>query len=80
MKNIPIVYMPDGKPCPLLLTEKELAQFLRLDLIEVKFPSQSIRRYRDAGLLQAVQISKQILYPLWSVIEFIEKQQAAVNR
>jgi len=80
MKNIPTVFMPDGRPAPVLLTESELIQFLRLDMIEVAFPGQTIRRYRDAGLLRAVQISKQVLYPLWSVIEFIERQQEAVER
>jgi hypothetical protein len=58
MRNSGTIYMPDGRPAPVLLTEAELIQFLRLDLIDVSFPGQTIRRYRDAGLLRAVQISK----------------------
>lgn len=74
------IYMPDGRPAPVLLTESELIQFLRLDLIDVKFPGQTIRRYRDAGLLRACQVSKQILYPLEEVLAFIKRQTEEVQR
>jgi len=72
--------MPNGDPAPVLLTEGELIKFLRLDLIDVRFPKNTIRRYRDAGLLRGCQISKQILYPLDEILEFIEKQTQEVAR
>ena len=74
------VYMPDGRPAPVLLTEAELIQFLRLDLIEVRFPKQTIQRYRDKGLLRGCQVSKQILYPTSEVMRFIDRQTEEVAR
>lgn len=59
--------MPDGKggfrPCPDLLTEDEAILYLRLDTIKIRNPAATLRRYRDAGLLRAVQISKSVFYP-----------------
>ena len=50
--------LPDGKggftPCPDLLTEDEAILYLRLDTIKIKNPTATLRRYRDAGLLQAI--------------------------
>ena len=68
------VYFSDGRPCPALLTEEEAITFLRIDQMQVKNPSATLRRYRDGGLLKAIQISRELLYPLSSLINFIERQ------
>ena len=68
------VYMPDGTPCPALLTEEEAIRFLRIDQMAVKNPGATLRRYRDGGLLKAVQISREILYPLSALMDFISRQ------
>ena len=58
--------LPDGNggftPCPELLTEEEAIRYLRLDTIKIKNPAATLRRYREAGLLRAVQISKSVFY------------------
>ena len=45
-----------------LLTEREAIEFLRLDTVEIKDPSATLRRYREQGLLRGTQISKRIFY------------------
>ena len=74
------VYMPDGRPAPVLLTESEAIQFLRLDTIDLKHPDHTLRRYRDAGLLRCVQISRRIFYPVDELMAFIDRQKAEVIR
>ena len=69
--------LPDGNggftPCPELLTEYEAIRYLRLDTIKIKNPTATLRRYRDAGMLRAVQISKKIFYKRTELERFIEK-------
>ena len=70
-------WLPDGSggvnPCPYVLTEQEAIRFIRLDLISVKNPDATLRRYRKDGLLQAVQISKAICYTRPELIKFVKK-------
>jgi hypothetical protein len=77
-------YLPDGNggftPCPDLLTEAEAIRWLRLDQIKVEHPEESIRRYRAAGVLRGVQISKAVLYPLVELRRFIAAQVEARPR
>ena len=80
MHNCPVVYFPDGTPAPYLMTTGELIRFLRLDCVDVRFPEASIRRYRDQGHLRGVQVSKQVLFALPDVLEFIDRQAAEVSR
>ena len=74
------VYMPNGKPAPVLLNEQELIHLLRLDEVDIKHPSETIKRYRETGRLRAVQISHRLFYRLESVLRFIEEQEGAVQR
>lgn len=76
----PVSFMPDGQPCPDLLTEAEAIRWLRLDTIKIANPSATLRRYRDAGSLRAIQISKAILYPVTELRRFIEHQLEANPR
>ncbi len=41
-------YMPDGRPVPELLNEKEAIQFLRLDIDGPANPKQTLRYYRNS--------------------------------
>jgi hypothetical protein len=45
-----------------LLTEEEAVRYLRLDLIDIKHPSESLRRYREEGHLRGTQVSKKVFY------------------
>ncbi|MBN1763689.1 MAG: helix-turn-helix domain-containing protein [Sedimentisphaerales bacterium] len=74
------IYQSDGKPVAFLMTEDELVKFLRLDQVNIQHPADTLRRYRDAGRLKGIQISKQILYRLPDVLEFLERQKEAVAR
>jgi hypothetical protein len=65
-------FMPDGKPAPLVLTEAELIQLLRLDGSDgPKNPGETIRRYRGKGLLRGVQIGRAVRYPLAEIQRFL---------
>lgn len=68
--------LPDGNggftPCPEILTESEAVRYLRLDTINIQNPSATLRRYREAGLLRAVQISKGVFYPRAELDQFIK--------
>lgn len=45
-----------------LLTEEEAIRRLRLDTIKISNPADTLRRYRDKGLLRATQVSKRLFY------------------
>jgi hypothetical protein len=77
-------WLSDGNggftPCPDLLTEAEAIRYLRIDTIEIDHPEESLRRYRAAGVLRGVQISKIVLYPLVELRRFIAAQVEARPR
>jgi len=73
-------FFPDGKPVPDLLTETEAIRYLRLDEVNIKDPSATLRRYRAGGTLRAVQVSKQVLYPLSELQNFVNEQLEANPR
>ena len=74
-KNIAILPGLDGewRPCPSLLTEAEAIQYLRLDTVDIKNPSETLRRYRDAGLLRGTQVSKCLFYRQLELDRFLER-------
>jgi hypothetical protein len=69
---LPPVYrrQADGKlievlpamPCPDLLTEEEAIRYLRLDIIDVENPEDTLRRYRKQGLVRGTQVGKCVRY------------------
>lgn len=69
---LPSVYRkePDGRfielvpamPCPELLTEEEAIRYLRLDIIDVENPEETLRRYRKQGLVRGTQVGKCVRY------------------
>jgi hypothetical protein len=60
----PIAILPGNppEPCPELLTEQEAIRYLRLDLVDIEDPGQTLRYYRKQGLLRATQVGKCIRY------------------
>ena len=79
MSDTGTVFMPDGRPAPPVLTQNEVIQLLRLDTLKVRFPEQTLRRYRDQGL-KAIQLSKGVFFRLESVLRWLEQQEEAVQR
>ena len=75
-----VSYFADGKHVPDLLTESEAVKYLRLNALGLKHPDATLRRYRDAGVLKAVQVGKQILFPLPELRAFVLRQMEAVPR
>ena len=72
-----IVFLPDGRPAPAVLTAEETISLLRLDN---KNPGRTLKFYRDEGLLVGVRLGKRLRYPLAEVLRFLvekaEKQRA----
>lgn len=54
-----------------LLTEEEAIRHLRLDTIRITNPSETLRRYRDKGLLRATQVSKRLFYRRAELDQFL---------
>lgn len=76
----PTVFMPNGKPAPLVLTEQELIVLLRLDVEGPKDPRITLQYYRDKGLLQGIRIGKRMRYTLGEVLKFLHSQSTWTNR
>jgi hypothetical protein len=59
-----ITWLPGDQPtpCPELLTEEEALRYLRLDTVNIKDPSATLRLYRKRGLLRGTQVSKRVFY------------------
>ncbi len=82
---IPTVYFPrrgdvPPDPVPYLLTDADLIRFTQLDLSGTEHPERTLARYRQMGILKAVQIGTQTRYALRDAIEFIERLQATNPR
>ena len=65
--------MPDGRPAPSVLTAHEAVVFLRLDQTSIKDPLQSLRYYREKGLLRGVRIGLRLRYRLVDLLDFLER-------
>ena len=66
---------PDGqdRACPELLTSDEAVRYLRLDTLGISNPLETLRRYRDQGLLRGTQVSKSIFYRRIELDRFLER-------
>ena len=73
-------FFPDGQPVPDLLTEKEAIRFLRLDQDGPANPSNTLKYYRDQGLLRATQIGKRLRYQRTELLAFLDKMTDKTNR
>lgn len=65
--------LPDGTPCPAVMTEEEAIKYLRLDINGPRKPSNTLKYYRDKGLLRAVRIGRNLRYPRTELDAMVEK-------
>ncbi len=65
-----------GDACPDLLTEEESIRYLRLDLIDIKNPRETLQTYRKLRLLRGTQISKKVFYLRSELDELLKKVTA----
>lgn len=74
---------PDGNggygPCPELLTEDEAVRYLRLDSTGVRDPRQSLRYYRERGLLKATRVGRCLRYRRIELDRLLERLTEARN-
>ena len=72
-----LAVLPDGNggfmPCPELLTEIEAIRYLRLDIKGPSNPSNTLKYYRDQGVLRAVHIGRNLRYPRKELDLMVEK-------
>ena len=68
-----VVYMPSGKPCPEVLLESELIEFLRLKELGVKNPQGTLRYYRELGILKPCRIGHRNVYTKGAACAFLER-------
>lgn len=66
-------YFPDGKPVPDLLTEEEAIRYLRLDIDGPANPAQTLKHYRNKGLLHPTRIGKKNRYSKKELLRFIDE-------
>lgn len=65
-------YFYDGTPVPELLTEEEAIRFLRLDTEQLKDPSNTLRYYREKGLLRPTRVGKTNKYLKKELLYFLD--------
>ena len=67
-----VVFFPDGRPVPEVLTEQEAIEFLRLD-DGPKNPEATLQYYRSEGLLKGVKIGRKLRYTKTEMLRFLEE-------
>ena len=71
-----VVFLPSGRPAPVILTSDETIELLRLD---GNSPERTLKYYRDEGLLVGIRIGRKVRYPLAEVMRFLS-QKAALSK
>lgn len=66
-----IAFMPNGKPCPVVMTAEEVVELLRLDNGD---PLRTLKYFRDEGLLVGFRLGRRIRYRLVDVLKFLNKK------
>lgn len=74
------IYMPNGTPVPEVMLEEELVRFLRLKELGIKKPANTLRYYRERGVLKATRIGNRNAYTRTSACEFLEKLTEKIGR
>ena len=69
-----VAFLPDGRPCPAVMTADEVGQFLRLD---GEHPGRCLKYWRDTGLLRGVRLGKTLRYRLVDVLDFLDCKTGA---
>jgi len=68
-----VVFMPDGRPAPAVMTSDEVIEFLRLD---GKKGERTLKYYRDEDELCGIRIGRKVRYPLDEVLRFLAQKAA----
>ena len=73
--TFPVLPSPNGQiqPCPELLTPDEVVRFLRLDVDGPADPMQTLRYYRERGLLRGVKVGRRMRYTRKELLRFIDR-------
>lgn len=71
--GLSVVFLPDGRPAPAILTAEETADLLRL---EGEHPERTLKFYRDEGQLTGVRLGRKVRYPLGEVLRFVAQKTA----
>ena len=58
-------------PCPDVLTAEEAIRYLRLDTLGVRDPRNTLRNYREQGLIKATKIGRKNFYRKQDLDEFV---------
>ncbi len=66
-----IVFLPSGRPAPVVLTGEETAELLRLDTGD---PMRTLKYYRDEGELCGFRLGRKVRYRLSDVLDFLSKK------
>ena len=72
--GFPILPGDPSQLCPELLTKDEAVRYLRLDVDGPKNPVETLRHYREKGLLHGTQVGKRLLYRRVELERFLDKQ------
>lgn len=72
------VYMPDGRPAPVVLLESELLELTRIDVV-AKNPENTLKYYQGKGLFRPVQVSRKGVYLLQRVLEDLDKLKGRMD-
>ena len=76
--------LPDGNGgfvfCPELMTETEAIRYLRLDVNGPSNPRNTLKYYRDQGVLRAVHIGRNLRYPRKELDLMVERLLAKQRR
>ncbi len=74
------VTLPDGRPCPALMTEAEVVQFLRIpEVSKASDYHNVIEHLKRVRGFPRIRICGKPLYPLAAVLEWINKQAERVS-
>jgi len=68
---VPVAYLPNGQPAPVVLTAEETIELLRLD---GNNPGRTLKYWRDEGQLQGVRLGRKVRYRLVDVQEFLARK------
>ena len=74
-----ISFYHDGTPVPDVLTESEAINFLRLDTDGPKNPEQTLRYYRQEGILKATKVGKRVRYLRSELLKFLDQLTLRTN-
>ena len=68
---LPVVFLPDGRPAPAVLTAEETVALLRL---EGDHPERTLKFWRDEGQLTGIRLGKKVRYTLIEVLRFLNNK------